>query len=61
LDIAVSVDCVSFGFDENVLKVLLIKSDLLNLRINGVYWATWLNWMKIWTPHPIGYCRIEPG
>ncbi len=25
---AVSVDCVIFGFDENVLKVLLIKSDL---------------------------------
>jgi hypothetical protein len=26
--IAISVDCVIFGFDENVLKVLLIKSDL---------------------------------
>ncbi len=25
---AVSVDCVIFGFDENVLKVLLIRSDL---------------------------------
>jgi 8-oxo-dGTP diphosphatase len=26
--IAISVDCVIFGFDDNVLKVLLIKSDL---------------------------------
>src|SRR6195952_13008 len=26
--IAISVDCVIFGFDENELKVLLIKSDL---------------------------------
>jgi 8-oxo-dGTP diphosphatase len=26
--IGISVDCVIFGFDENVLKVLLIKSDL---------------------------------
>src|SRR5690606_121229 len=25
---AISVDCVIFGFDENELKVLLIKSDL---------------------------------
>jgi len=29
---AVSVDCVIFGFDENVLKVLLIKSDLDTFR-----------------------------
>jgi 8-oxo-dGTP diphosphatase len=29
---AVSVDCVIFGFDENVLKVLLIKSDLEAFR-----------------------------
>lgn len=28
--IAISVDCVIFGFDENELKVLLIKSDLEN-------------------------------
>ena len=26
--IALSVDCVIFGFDENKLKVLLIRSDL---------------------------------
>src|ERR1700749_897044 len=26
----ISVDCVIFGFDENELKVLLIKSDLKN-------------------------------
>ena len=26
--IGISVDCVIFGFDENELKVLLIKSDL---------------------------------
>ena len=26
--IALSVDCVIFGFDENKLKVLLIKSDV---------------------------------
>jgi 8-oxo-dGTP diphosphatase len=26
--IGVSVDCVIFGFDENELKVLMIKSDL---------------------------------
>src|ERR1700712_4632723 len=26
--IAISVDCVIFGFDENELKVLMIKSDL---------------------------------
>ena len=26
--IAISVDCVIFGFDNNELKVLLIKSDL---------------------------------
>ena len=26
--IALSVDCVIFGFDENALKVLLIRSDL---------------------------------
>jgi 8-oxo-dGTP diphosphatase len=25
--IALSVDCVIFGFDENILKVLLIRSD----------------------------------
>jgi 8-oxo-dGTP diphosphatase len=29
---AVSVDCVIFGFDENTLKVLLIKSDLPEFR-----------------------------
>lgn len=29
---AVSVDCVIFGFDENALKVLLIKSDLPEFR-----------------------------
>ena len=28
--IAISVDCVIFGFDHNELKVLLIKSDLEN-------------------------------
>src|ERR1700759_4528821 len=28
--IGISVDCVIFGFDENELKVLLIKSDLKN-------------------------------
>ena len=27
-DIALSVDCVIFGFDENKLKVLLMRSDL---------------------------------
>ncbi|HSC38083.1 MAG TPA: NUDIX domain-containing protein, partial [Chitinophagaceae bacterium] len=27
-----SVDCVIFGFDENELKVLLIKSDLKNFE-----------------------------
>ena len=30
--IAVSVDCVIFGFDGNVLKVLLIKSDLVQYK-----------------------------
>lgn len=30
--IAVSVDCVIFGFDGNVLKVLLIKSDLAQYK-----------------------------
>lgn len=30
--IALSVDCVIFGFDENELKVLLIKSDLEEFR-----------------------------
>lgn len=29
---AISVDCVIFGFDENVLKVLLIKSDLAQYK-----------------------------
>ncbi len=29
---AVSVDCVIFGYDDNVLKVLLIKSDLPEFR-----------------------------
>ena len=28
VQIAISVDCVIFGFDENELKVLLIKCDL---------------------------------
>ena len=31
-DVAVSVDCVIFGFDENKLKVLLIRSDLENFQ-----------------------------
>ncbi|MEO7444885.1 MAG: NUDIX domain-containing protein [Ferruginibacter sp.] len=31
-NIAVSVDCVIFGFDENKLKVLLIRSDLKKYR-----------------------------
>jgi|GEM_PF-6033857 len=30
--IALSVDCVIFGFDENKLKVLLIRSDLKKRR-----------------------------
>lgn len=30
--IALSVDCVIFGFDENRLKVLLIRSDLTNYK-----------------------------
>lgn len=30
--IGISVDCVIFGFDENELKVLLIKSDLLQYK-----------------------------
>lgn len=30
--IALSVDCVIFGFDENKLKVLLIRSDLTNYK-----------------------------
>ena len=30
--IGISVDCVIFGFDENELKVLLIKSDLKNFE-----------------------------
>jgi 8-oxo-dGTP diphosphatase len=30
--LAISVDCVIFGFDENVLKVLLIRSDLDEFR-----------------------------
>ena len=30
--IAISIDCVIFGFDENELKVLLIKSDLPKYR-----------------------------
>ena len=30
--IGISVDCVIFGFDENELKVLLIKSDLEKFR-----------------------------
>jgi 8-oxo-dGTP diphosphatase len=30
--IAISVDCVIFGFDENELKILLIKSDLDQFR-----------------------------
>ena len=39
--IALSVDCVIFGFDENKLKVLLIRSDLKNSLTNGHCWATW--------------------
>lgn len=34
--IAISVDCVIFGFDQNELKVLLIKSDLENF---GDQWS----------------------
>ena len=30
--IALSVDCVIFGFDENKLKVLLIRSDLKKFK-----------------------------
>ena len=30
--IALSVDCVIFGFDENKLKVLLIRSDLTKYK-----------------------------
>src|SRR5271170_7112858 len=30
--IGISVDCVIFGFDENELKVLLIKSDFRNFE-----------------------------
>jgi hypothetical protein len=45
--IALSVDCVIFGFDENKLKVLLIRSDLKNSWANGVYWAIWYSPAKI--------------
>lgn len=33
--IAISVDCVIFGFDENKLKILLIRSDAKSLWANG--------------------------
>ena len=36
--IALSVDCVIFGFDENKLKVLLIRSDLKKYKNK---WCTW--------------------
>lgn len=39
--IALSVDCVIFGFDENKLKVLLIRSDLKNTAGNGHCLGTW--------------------
>ena len=32
--VALSVDCVIFGFDENKLKVLLIRSDLEKFEAN---------------------------
>ena len=34
--IALSVDCVIFGFDENKLKVLLIRSDLKKFMGRGL-------------------------
>lgn len=37
--IALSVDCVIFGFDENKLKVLLIRSDLK--KIYGQMVVAW--------------------
>ncbi len=30
--VPITVDCVIFGFDENELKVLLIRSDLTDLQ-----------------------------
>src|ERR1700759_1586797 len=30
--VSITVDCVIFGFDENVLKVLLIRSDLAEFK-----------------------------
>jgi hypothetical protein len=50
--IGISVDCVIFGFDDNELKVLLIKSDFENMRINGAYSGTSSTTTKTSTRQP---------
>ena len=53
--IGISVDCVIFGFDENELKVLMIKSDLKQYEDKWTLLGTWCTGTKIWTRRPTVY------
>ena len=54
-NIALSVDCVIFGYDQKELKVLLIKSDLE--EFSGLYslLGDLVRRMRISTMHRTGY------
>lgn len=53
--IALSVDCVIFGFDESKLKVLLIRSDLKNYHGKWSLLGDLVFPTKIWMLQLIGF------
>jgi hypothetical protein len=56
---AVSVDCVIFGFNDNELKVLLIKSDLEEFQEQYSLLGDLVHLMKIWKRLLTGYLKKE--
>ncbi|MEO6314945.1 MAG: hypothetical protein ABIU63_01530 [Chitinophagaceae bacterium] len=55
----ITVDCVIFGFDDDALKVLLIKSDLENFSRQWSLPHTCYEWLqKRIQEHPLGFSLL---